>query len=66
MKITYRIFKFLTTCLHPNAISRWIELGHPAFERSFAELQNGHDKQVVRSFLFAVVKKRAKNNLVSF
>ena len=30
MKITYWISKFLTTCLHPNAISKRIEVGHPA------------------------------------
>ena len=26
----YLISKLLTTCLHPNAISKRIELGHPA------------------------------------
>ena len=41
MKIAKWITKFFTTCLHPNAISKWIELGHPA---------KSHLKDLLQSF----------------
>ena len=45
MKITWWVSKFFTTCLHPNAISKRTELGHPA---------RSHFKDLSQSFKMVI------------